>query len=188
MSSARLASLGKMAGGIAHEINNPLAIIHASADDLLRRAKQGTAVPFDIVLRDSERIYHTADRIATIIKSMLRLTREGSRDKLCATPVAKIVEESLEVCRLRLKEHAVKLFLPVIDPELRVPCREVQIAQVLVNLLQNACDAVLQQTGEKWIRLDARAQEDAIVFSVIDSGTGIPPELKAANHGTILHY
>jgi PAS domain S-box-containing protein len=179
VSSARLASLGKMAGGIAHEINNPLAIIHASADDLLRRAKQSAPVPLEIVLRNGERIQQTADRIARIIKSMRRLAREGSRDRLCSTQVSKIVEESLEVCRERFRDHSVKLLLPPIDPELHVYCREVQIAQVLVNLLQNAFDAVLEQPEDRWIRLDVRLREDAVVFSVIDSGRGVPPEVKA---------
>jgi C4-dicarboxylate-specific signal transduction histidine kinase len=46
-------------------------------------------------------------------------------------------------------------------------------------LLQNAHDAVMEQAGERWIRLDVAAKDDAVVFSVIDSGPGVPPELKA---------
>jgi C4-dicarboxylate-specific signal transduction histidine kinase len=70
------------------------------------------------------------------------------------------------------------LFLPNIDPALYVSCREVQIAQVLLNLLQNAFDAVREQEGEKWVRIDVASRDDRVVFSVIDSGPGIPPELK----------
>ena len=85
----------------------------------------------------------------------------------------------MELCKERFKHHSVNLLLPSIDPALCVSCREVQIAQVLVNLLQNAFDAVMEHEGERWIRLDVRVQDGAVVFSVIDSGPGVPPELKA---------
>ena len=179
VSSARLASLGVMAGGIAHEINNPLAIIHASADELVRSAKQEGVVPLDTVVRNGERIQQTARRITRIIKSMRLLARESSHDPFRPTPVSRIVEEALELCKERFKHHSVNLLLPNIDPALCVSCREVQIAQVLVNLLQNAFDAVTEHEGERWIRLDVQVQDGAVVFSVIDSGPGVPPELKA---------
>jgi PAS domain S-box-containing protein len=177
-SSARLASLGVMAGGIAHEINNPLAIIHASADDLVHRAKHEGVVPPDIVVRNGERIQQTATRITKIIRSMRILAREGSHDKFCSTPVSRIIEEALEVCRERFKDHSVNLLVPSIEPTLCVSCREVQIAQVLVNLLQNAFDAVVDHTGQRLVRLDVQVQGCAVVFSVVDSGPGVPPGLK----------
>jgi C4-dicarboxylate-specific signal transduction histidine kinase len=176
--SARLSALGMMAGGVAHEINNPLAIIHGSAVDFLRRVKAQGSVPLEIALRNGERIVQTANRIAKIIKSMRHLAREGSHDKVRPTLVAKILEETLEVCRERFKDNGVHLLLPNIDPALSVPCREVQIGQVLLNLLQNAFDAVTEQPGERWVRLAAVARDDTVEFSVTDSGPEIPQQLK----------
>jgi len=176
--SARMASLGVMAGGVAHEINNPLAIIHASAANLLRHARAEGAVPVEMVVRTGKRIEQTAERIAKIIRSMRYLARDGSRDSRSLTPVAKIVDEVLEVCNERLGEHSVKLVMTDIDPALCVLCREVQIAQVMLNLLQNAYDAVMGQQGERWIHLHVAVQDSWVVFSIIDSGPGIPPELK----------
>jgi PAS domain S-box-containing protein len=176
--SARLSALGMMAGGVAHEINNPLSIIHASAADLLRGVKEQGSVPLEIVSRNGERILQTANRITKIIKSMRHLAREGSQDSARPTLVSKIVEEPLEVCKERFKDHAVNLILPAIDPALTVSCREVQIGQVLLNLLQNAFEAVVEQTGEKWVRLDIAMLDHAVEFSVTDSGPGIPPELR----------
>jgi PAS domain S-box-containing protein len=177
--SARLSALGMMAGGVAHEINNPLAIIHGSALDLLRRMKEKGSVPLEIVVRNGERIVQTANRIARIIKSMRHLAREGSRDKIRPTPVTRILEETLEVCQERFKSHGVNLLLPDIDPALSVSCREVQIGQVLLNLLQNAFDAVAEQPGERWVRLAVFARDGAAEFCVTDSGPGIPPELRS---------
>jgi PAS domain S-box-containing protein len=176
--SARLSALGMMAGGVAHEINNPLAIIHGSALDLLRRARARGSVPLEIALRNGERIVQTANRIAKIIKSMRHLAREGSHDRVRPTPVTRILAETLEVCQERFKNHGVNLLLPDLDPALSVSCRQVQIEQVLLNLLQNAFDAVAERPGERWVRLAAVVQEDAVEFSVTDSGPGIPPLLK----------
>jgi two-component system, chemotaxis family, CheB/CheR fusion protein len=178
VSSARLAALGMMAGGVAHEINNPLSIIHASAEDLLQRATEEGAVPLEIVVRNGERIRQTANRITRIIRSMRHLAREGSQDRFGPIRVAKIVEEALELCKQHIKDHSVNLILPSIDPALCVSCREVQIAQVLLNLLQNAFDAVMEQAGERWIRLDVAVQNGSVVFSIVDSGAGIPAELR----------
>jgi PAS domain S-box-containing protein len=176
--SARLSALGMMAGGVAHEINNPLAIIHSAAVDLLRRVRAHGSVPSDITQRNGERIVETSKRIAKIIKSMRHLAREGSQDMLRPTPASTIVEETLEVCRERFRYHGVKLLLSDIDPALSVSCREVQIEQVLLKLLENAFDSVTEQAGEKWVRLAALVRDDAVEFSVTDSGAGIPPQLK----------
>ena len=177
--SARLSSLGMMAGGIAHEINNPLTVIHASASDLLDRAQEAEQVPREEILRNCKRIRETANRIARIVKSLRRIAREGSQDDFSTTQVGKIVEETLEMCRERFRTRSVKLIIPGIDPALKVVCREVQIAQVLLNLLQNAFDAVADEPGERWVRLDVTVRENALLFSVTDSGPGVPAELKS---------
>jgi PAS domain S-box-containing protein len=176
--SARLSALGMMAGGVAHEINNPLAIIHASAADLQRRIKEEGSVPLAIAKRNSERILETANRITRIIRSMRQLAREGSQDRARPASVAKIVEETLEVCEERFKSHSINLLLPKIDPALMVSCRDVQIEQVLFNLLQNAFDAIVDLPGERWIRLEVTLDAGSAVFSIIDSGPGVPAELK----------
>lgn len=178
VTSARLSALGMMAGGIAHEINNPLGIIHALASDLIDVVKEEGAAPPGMVARNSTRIRETADRIARIIKNLRQISREGSGDKLQPTPIGRILEETLEVCGARFKANAVKLLLPERIPELSIHCREVQIAQILLNLLQNAFDAVVEQKGERWVLLEVTAGEDSIVISVMDSGPGIPPELR----------
>ena len=178
VSSARMASLGMMAGGVSHEINNPLAIIHASASDLLHEIKTEGTVPVEVVVRTGERILQTANRIGNIVKSMRYLARDGAQDSFRPASVAKIVEEALEVCKESFKQHSVNLILPNIDPALRVPCREVQIAQVVLNLLQNAHDAVMGQKEDRWIRLDVAVESRAVVLSITDSGPGIPLELR----------
>ena len=88
--SARMAALGVMAGSVAHEINTPLTVIHASACNLLELAEEG-AVPASILLRDATRIRQTAERIARIVRSMRLISREGSSDPLHPVSVRQIV-------------------------------------------------------------------------------------------------
>jgi PAS domain S-box-containing protein len=179
ITSARLSALGMMAGNIAHEINNPVGIIHALASNLIEMVEQEEAVPPEVVARSGRRIRETAERISGIVKSLLQISREGSSDRFHTTRVGKILDETLEICRARFRAHEVRLIVPSHPPEFSIACREAQIAQVLLNLLQNALDAVVERTGERWVRLDIGQKEDFVVISVTDSGTGIPPELRS---------
>lgn len=177
ISSARLSALGMMAGSVAHEINNPLGIIHAYASNLLERAGEGDLSPSD-VRRACSRIVETTERIASIVKSLRHVVREGSGDPFLPASVKEIIERTLELCSERFRIHCVKLIVPNVDAGLRVRCREVQIAQVLLNLLQNAFDAVLGFDGDKWISVEVEFHEQNILLAVIDNGPGIPHELR----------
>ncbi len=178
MASARLSELGMMAGSIAHEINNPLAVIHASSSDILEMIESG-----DMRLNElgtaSERIKRTASRISKIVKSLRQIARKGNNDPFQRASAAEIVEQVLDLCRERFRVHAVRLDAPVVDGDLFVLCREVQIAQVLLNLLLNAFDAVVEDAREKWVRVEVKSQEATVMFCVVDSGPGISSEVKA---------
>ena len=177
--SARLAALGTMAGGVAHEINNPLAIIHAMASDLAERvATQGSSPP-EVVARKSQVICNTAERIAKIVKGLRQISRESTGEPFRPTPLANIVAQTLEICGAEFKANGVELLLPGAIPELDVPCRKAQIAQALLNLLQNAFDAVVGEKGERWVRLEVQPGRESVVISVIDSGPGIPSEIRS---------
>jgi PAS domain S-box-containing protein len=177
ISSARLSALGMMAGGIAHEINNPLAIIYASASNLLEMAESG-AVPLNELQDTSTRIKHTANRISKIVLSLRQIARDGSSDPFQRASAGEIVEHALELCKERFREHSVRLDTSLVDSRLHVSCREVQIAQVLLNLLQNAFDVVVECQGDRWVRLEVGSHEQSVIFAVIDSGPGVPPELR----------
>ncbi len=177
VSSAHLSALGMMAGNIAHEINNPLAVVHASASNLLEMAESGTVL-LNELQSASTRIKRTANRISKIVKSLRQISRDGSVDPFQRTSVGELVEHALELCKERFREHSVRLDTSTVDSRLHVSCREVQIAQVLLNLLQNAFDAVADLPGDRWVRLEVTRHEHSVVFAVLDSGPGVPPELR----------
>lgn len=177
VSSARLSALGMMAGGIAHEINNPLGIIHAYASNLLEMANDGHLSASEVE-RLCSRILATTERIASIVKSLRQIAREGSGDPVTSALVTEMIEQALELCRERFRIHSIRLVPPKVDSGLRVLCREVQIVQILLNLLQNAFDAISSVDGDRWIAIEVGVQEHNVVLSVIDSGRGIAPELR----------
>jgi PAS domain S-box-containing protein len=179
ITSARLSALGMMAGGVAHEINNPLSIIHAMASDLVELVEEQGSAPPQVVARNSQVIRETAERIAKIVRSLRQISREGAGDPFWPTPLAKIVAETLEICRAKFEANGVQLLLPETIPELNVPCREVQISQALLNLMQNALDAAIENDCERWVRLEVEPGAGSVAISVIDSGPGIPSELRS---------
>jgi len=178
VANSRLSALGMMAGGIAHEINNPLGVIHASAENMARMAESGS-LQIPAILRNANRISQTADRIAKIVRSLRHIAREGRADEFRQTPVGEIVDETLELCAERFRAHNIRLTVPAVIPAVSVSCREAQICQVLLNLFQNAFDELVEQEGERWVQLDVSLRPGWVVFSVLDSGRGIPHENQA---------
>src|SRR5258708_29037459 len=99
IASSRLSALGEMAGGIAHEINNPLAIIHALASNLV---EQTDATPEEAV-QCARRIVQYADRITKIVKSLRHIARDGDQDPFEEASVSTIVEQTLDLCSERFR-------------------------------------------------------------------------------------
>jgi C4-dicarboxylate-specific signal transduction histidine kinase len=178
VTSSRLSALGMMAGGIAHEINNPLGIIHASSANMVRLLESGS-IQVPGLLKNCQRISLTADRIAKIVRSLRRIAREGSADEFRLTPVREIVDETLELCAERFRAHNIRLTVATAHPEAVISCREAQICQVLLNLLQNAFDELVDREGDRWVQMDVTLCASWVVFSVRDSGPGITPEHRA---------
>ena len=173
--ASKMTSLGEMASGISHEINNPLSVIVGKAELLKRKIEAGTAT-MENIKDDLAAIEKNGKRISKIILSMKRLSRSADSDPKKMEPLSHIVEDVLEICRERFKNHQVDLRLVDLAPEMEIECQSTQIAQVLVNLLGNAFDAV-EGLPEKWVELRAEIQNGFLLVSVTDSGKGIKKEI-----------
>ncbi|WP_413561295.1 PAS domain-containing protein [Bdellovibrio sp. HCB209] len=175
ISAAKMAALGEMSGGIAHEINNPLTVIQARSFQLTQMVEQGKIDP-EKIKQAAESISKTADKIAKIIKSLRSFAREGGTDQFELVPVNMLVSETLEFCKTRFYNYGVELTVEPIDEDFEIECRVIQIEQVLLNLLNNSFDAA-QNSEEKWIRVKAEEYVDCIDIKVIDSGPRIPDDV-----------
>ncbi|MBO9666393.1 MAG: PAS domain-containing protein [Bdellovibrio sp.] len=176
ISTAKMAALGEMSGGIAHEINNPLTVIQARSFQLMQMVESGKFEP-DKVKQAAESISRTADKIAKIIKSLRSFSREGTLDSFEVVPVKQMIEETLEFCKTRFYNHGVEIEVAPIDEDIEVECRLIQIEQVLLNLLNNSFDAV-QESENKWIKVAVHENDDHIEIVISDSGPGIPENVR----------
>lgn len=175
--TAKMSALGEMAGGVAHEINNPLAIINIVIDQLDDGIQDGTLGKAG-VRKMADQIRLTVDRIAKIVSGLRSFSREAKDDPAIVANITTTVTETLSFCQERFRENEVKLITEGLDQELLVKCRPTQISQVLLNLLNNAYDAVLG-LPVKWVRLSVVRHRNGVEITITDSGPGIPASILA---------
>lgn len=172
--SARLSALGEMASGMAHEINNPLAIISGKASILRGRLESGS-INREAASKDLETIERTIERISKIIRGLKLYSRNAEGDPFEPTSLVAIIDDTMQFCSERIRNHGISLLIDC-DPQAVFACRPGQISQVLMNLISNALDAV-SDAREKWIRVAGRRDKDFVEFTVSDSGPGVPNEI-----------
>jgi diguanylate cyclase (GGDEF)-like protein len=176
----RIEALTHMAAGLAHEISNPLAIIHGLADDLSQLAQGQSPVDPHEVQIACEGILKTANRASNILRGLRGFAREAAQDPMQLASIYEIVDQCVELQQDRLARHDVELAI-AIGPD--IPgflCREVQIGQILTNLLNNAFDAITQSDAtERWIHVAVMCSQTEINIDVTDSGPGIADHFKA---------
>lgn len=176
LTSSRLASLGEMAGGIAHEINNPLTIIKGHVGVLKKSLNHKKELPPEEVIRRVDLIDSTVDRIAKIIKGLRTYSRDSNHDDMEIVELNQIVDDTLSFCIDKFRHAQINLETHI-EPGLKLKARPYQISQVLLNLLNNAYDAV-SLAQEKSASINARRSGEGIEVSVEDSGIGIPAHLR----------
>ncbi|MBI3564086.1 MAG: PAS domain S-box protein, partial [Elusimicrobia bacterium] len=174
LQSQKMAAVGRLAGGVAHEINNPLAVILGFAQSVSRRVGDGHE--FALPLRSIER---EAVRCRNLVKDLLTFSRASGSDGFAPTDVGAAVEASLSLLSPRAKIEDIDLRLEC-EPGLpRVVGNGNQLQQVVLNLAGNAMDA-MPKGGR--IDLGVRASEKRagwVEVVVRDTGTGIPDEIRS---------
>lgn len=174
--SARLASLGEMAGGIAHEINNPLSIIHLVSEQQQTLIHQGKS-DIDRIREAFQNIGNTAERIVKIVHGLRSFSRDGDRDPFEIVEVKSLLENTLTLCHQKFIYNRIELSVSYDSPQLTIQCRSVQLSQVILNLLNNAFDAV-ESALEKWIKVEVKEVNHGVEIRVTDSGTGVPEQYR----------
>ncbi len=174
--NSRLTAMGEMAAGLAHEINNPVAIINGKANSLKRLALNGKLTN-EKILEETEKIISTTNRISKIVNGLRNISRDGGQDQIVDVSFQIILDDTMEFANQRMQSHGIQLFFPDNLKDLVIPCRQVQLSQVILNLLNNAHDAIFENT-EKWIKIEAYEKNDFFEIRIMDSGHGIPLDVQ----------
>lgn len=176
--TSKLAALGEMAGGIAHEINNPLAIIAGNCNYLIRTIEAQKIDP-EVIAKRLGHVEQTARRISKIVHGLKTISRDATKEEFTSVRIGDLFDEVISLCFEKLKHSSVKLIIDLDDPiyDQLIECRHIQISQTLINLIGNAFDAV-ENLDEKWIRIECRNVGSNIEFRFIDSGHGIAEKIQ----------
>jgi C4-dicarboxylate-specific signal transduction histidine kinase len=175
MTASKMAAIGEMAGGMAHEINNPIAVISGKSYILRRHLNKGAEINKEIILNSLDTIDHHVKRVANVISCLRRLSTSDDFEEFSHVDIWDLIQDTLNLCEAKIKEKGIFINLDV-PKGVMVDARVVQLSQALLNLITNAADAA-EVSIDKWIKIEVKTSEDKINILVSDSGSGVPDEI-----------
>lgn len=171
--TSKLASLGELAAGIAHEINNPITSVMGYAQFHLMQITDKDKE----LKEDLQRIFDEGKRVQNIVKSLLSFAREQEHEKK-EMDLNKAVSEVLKLFGKQLALNNIKLILELSPNLSKIYGNPSQIQQVIINLIQNAFDAIQQSKKGSIIKLKTQSSGSDVQIIIEDDGPGIPENIK----------
>jgi signal transduction histidine kinase len=175
VNASKMATLGEIAAGVAHEINNPLHTLTLTSHLLQRLASTGR-LSAEVLQPNLNKIDTCVRRMATIVSELKEFSRDSSHDNYKRVPLARVMKETLDLCHSRLLNKEVEVTVTEVPEGWEIECRPSQISQVLLNLLNNAFDAV-RELDVRWIKVEIPDKRSYFEISVTDSGPGISDDV-----------
>lgn len=169
--AAKLAALGQMSAGINHELNQPLAAMRTYADNARAYLEKEKTKEADWNL---QQIIELTERMAQISSQLKIFSRKSSGQRVRVS-VSACIQGALKVTQPKMKQCNAELVIELPDEDLFVKADMVQLEQVFVNLIGNACDATSEKQ-QPIIQVIGKDLGNGIKISVKDNGSGIPTE------------
>jgi C4-dicarboxylate-specific signal transduction histidine kinase len=173
--AAKLATLGELTTGVAHELNNPLNNIGLFIGNVIDALELGRA-DHSSTLKQLKSAMQQVDK-ATEIITHLRTFGRAAPVSHEPTRVNDVIDQSLTLMREQLKLRSIDVILDLDPSHPTVMANPIRLEQVVMNLLTNARDALAEST-KKLIRISSCIESDSVVLAVEDSGPGVPPALE----------
>jgi two-component system NtrC family sensor kinase len=174
LQSEKVATMGSLLAGVAHELNNPLAVVLGQCHLLREKAEDPRTAA------RAEKISAAADRCRRIVKNFLSLARRQAKERGVVS-LNQVVHEAVELLAYELRTDDVDVTLALAEelPELWADGH--QLHQVLVNIVANAHQAMRRQSGPRQISITTRSdpRDHKVQLAITDSGPGIPAEIRA---------
>ncbi len=121
-----------------------------------------------------------ATRISKIVNGIRMITRNAEADSLAKVSLSKLISDTIDLCQEKFNQQGIDLkfinHLSLTEPDI-LECRSVEITQVLINLINNAYDAI-ENLSERWLRIELSSEGNNFYLSLTDSGKGIPEEVQ----------
>ena len=176
LQSEKVATMGSLVAGVAHELNNPLSVLLGQTE-LLQRA-----VAERSVVERAEKIATAAERCRRVVKNFLALARQQPPERSHVS-LRQVIDEAVELLAYELRTDGVKVTVHAADTLPTLWADGHQLHQVIVNILANAHHALRRNPGPRVIAISVRTDAGGreIRLEIADTGPGIPAEL----HGKI---
>lgn len=187
LQSARLATMGELAASIAHELNNPLAIVSLRVESLLAQAPEGDPKHRPLVVIEQE-----VERMGNLVAHLLEFSRRSGQ-QISTVDVREEIDNTLELVHYRFHKHGVSVVKDFPSNLPRIHADRSQLRQVFLNVFTNAIDAMRETGGTLTLRVqkaESRKQKaessgplpsaacplPSVLIEISDTGAGIPPE------------
>ena len=183
--ASKMATLGEMATGVAHELNQPLSVIKTVSSFFIKKLNASEAIAPDILSTMLVKVDGNVDRAARIINHMRQFARKSDME-MVMVQLNNVLKSAFEIFSQQLKVRGIQVVWEIREPLPRIHADPSRLEQVFINLLLNARDAIESRCGnqpagdadgEKTIRLWTGIEGRWVACRVCDTGTGIPDNL-----------
>ena len=173
--SARLIELGEVVSSIAHEINNPLAILSGRVQ-ISKRMLLSKTIDTEKLTSNLEKIHASSARIANLVNEMKSLVCNAKNDSQTNHSFEQHLDSLQQQIKIKAESQNVSFELITKTLDLEVFCAPTHLEQVLINVINNALEAA-EMSADKWVKLVIYSNDDFLIFEVVDSGVGITDDL-----------
>ena len=186
--ACKMATMGEMATGVAHELNQPLSVIKTASSFFIKKVRRNEPIDTDILCTMSEEIDSHVNRASKIINHMREFGRKTDLE-LVPVRINDIIDRAFDIFSQQLKVRGIEVAWQLQEDLPEIQGDPSRLEQVFINLLINARDAIEERwelavkTGggdggpDKRIDLISRREGDRVIVEVADTGSGIPPQI-----------
>jgi histidine kinase len=181
--ASKMATLGEMATGIAHELNQPLSVIKTASSFFIRKIDRNQSIEEDVLFNVLHKVDSNIDRATRIINHMRQFARKSDLD-LVKVQINDVLHSAFEIFSQQLKLRGIEVIWDIQKKLPKITADPGRLEQVFINLLINARDAIEERWGphetagvDKQIILKTRCKGPTIVCEVCDTGMGVEPAM-----------
>ncbi len=183
--AAKMATLGEMSAGVAHELNQPLNAIRIGCDFFLKSLAKGRPIPPETLDRVSRQIISQVERAADIINHLREFGRKSQAEEMEALDINQPIRNVFTVLGQQLKLRQIEVRLELGDDLPAVLGVQNRLEQVFLNLVMNAQDAIEEKrtlikgdSGQESLSIHSFLEGERVVVTVSDTGCGIPEAIR----------